>query len=185
MAAWLLGRWPANVVSPRMRLATRGLAATALATALLAGAGATRLDLPAHDGTSGAALQWEEYSQAAIDSHRDAGRPVFVDFTAAWCISCQVNERVALGATSVRRAFADRDVALLKADWTRRDPEITRALAAFGRVGVPLYVLYPANPASPPQVLPELLTPRIMLEALDALPVRVVEASARPPAPGE
>jgi thiol:disulfide interchange protein len=100
-----------------------------------------------------------------------------VDFTAAWCISCQVNERVALQTTAVRRAFAERDVALLKADWTRRDPEITRALAAFGRVGVPLYVLYPADPSAEPRILPELLTQRIMLEALDQLPAAPAAAS--------
>jgi thiol:disulfide interchange protein/DsbC/DsbD-like thiol-disulfide interchange protein len=179
MAAWLVGRWPATLVSRRMRLATRGLAATALAVALFAGAGATRAGMPMGGGASGVApLQWEEFSQAAIAAYREEGRPVFVDFTAAWCISCQVNERVALQTTAVRRAFAERDVALLKADWTRRDPEITRALAAFGRVGVPLYVLYPADPAAEPRVLPELLTQRIMLEALDALPVTVVETSA-------
>ncbi len=91
---------------------------------------------------------------------------MFVDFTAAWCISCQVNERVALETARVRSAFHGYDVALLKADWTRRDPEITRALAEFGRVGVPLYVLYPPDPAAEPRVLPELLTPTIVLEAL-------------------
>jgi thiol:disulfide interchange protein/DsbC/DsbD-like thiol-disulfide interchange protein len=178
MAAWLVGRWPANAVSRRMRLATRGLAVTALAVALFAGAGATRLGVPMVDGATGAAaLQWEAFSQEAIAAYRQEGRPVFVDFTAAWCISCQVNERVALQTTAVRRAFAERDVALLKADWTRRDPEITRALAAFGRVGVPLYILYPADPSAEPRILPELLTQRIMLEALDQLPAPPAAAS--------
>jgi thiol:disulfide interchange protein/DsbC/DsbD-like thiol-disulfide interchange protein len=171
MAAWLIGRWPANMASRRVRLATRGLAAAALAVALFAGAGATRLGMPLDQGAAGVApLQWEEFSQEKIATYREAGRPVFVDFTAAWCISCQVNERIALQTTTVRRAFAERDVALLKADWTRRDPEITRALASFGRVGVPLYVLYPADPTAQPRVLPELLTPRIMLDALAELP---------------
>lgn len=169
MAAWLIGRWPAAVASPRVRLATRGLAVGALAAALFAGAGATRAGEPLDRGGA-PPLQWEEFSPAAIQEYRDAGRPVFVDFTAAWCISCQVNERVALQATAVRQAFADRDVILLKADWTRRDPEITRALAEFGRAGVPLYVLYPADPAAEPRVLPELLTQRIMLDALADLP---------------
>jgi thiol:disulfide interchange protein len=165
-------------VSNRMRVATRGLAVAALAVALFAGAGATRLGVPMVEGATGApALQWEPFSQEAIAVHRQEGRPVFVDFTAAWCISCQVNERVALQTTAVRRAFAERDVALLKADWTRRDPEITRALAAFGRVGVPLYVLYPADPSAEPRILPELLTQRIMLEALDQLPAPPAAAS--------
>jgi thiol:disulfide interchange protein/DsbC/DsbD-like thiol-disulfide interchange protein len=171
MAAWLIGRWPAHAVSGRMRVATRGLALVALAVALFAGAGASRLGAPLAQGATGApALEWESFSQEAIAAYRQEGRPVFVDFTAAWCISCQVNERMALQTTAVRRAFAEHDVALLKADWTRRDPEITRALAAFGRVGVPLYVLYPADPSAEPRVLPELLTQRIMLEALADLP---------------
>ncbi len=169
MAAWFIGRWPATMVSRRVRLATRGLAVAALGAALFAGVGAARLAVPVDD-PSAPALQWEEFSQEAIVQHRQDGRPVFVDFTAAWCISCQVNERVALQAASVRRAFAERDVALLKADWTRRDPEITRALASFGRAGVPLYVLYPADQAAQPRILPELLTPRIMLDALAELP---------------
>jgi thiol:disulfide interchange protein/DsbC/DsbD-like thiol-disulfide interchange protein len=169
LAAWLIGRWPVSLVSPRVRLVTRGLATAALAGALLTGADATRLAGPA-GGDNPGALEWEEYSAAAITAHREAGRPVFVDFTAAWCISCQVNERVALQTGAVRRAFAERDVALLKADWTRRDPEISRALAEFGRVGVPLYVLYPADLSAEPRVLPELLTQRIVLDALSELP---------------
>jgi thiol:disulfide interchange protein len=169
LAAWLIGRWPVSLVSPRVRLVTRGLAIAALAGALFTGADATRLAGPAGGGNPGA-LEWEEYSAAAIVAHREAGRPVFVDFTAAWCISCQVNERVALQTGAVRRAFAERDVALLKADWTRRDPEISRALAEFGRVGVPLYVLYPADLSAEPRVLPELLTQRIVLDALAQLP---------------
>jgi thiol:disulfide interchange protein len=178
MAAWLIGRWPAPAISRRMRLATRGLALAALGAAVFAGVGATRLAIPLDDGSGAPPLRWEEFSPAAIQAHRAEGRPVFVDFTAAWCISCQVNERLALQASAVRRAFAERDVALLKADWTRRDPEITRALAEFGRIGVPLYVLYPADPTAPPRVLPELLTPRIVLDALANLPA--VAVSARP-----
>ena len=89
-----------------------------------------------------------------------------MDFTAAWCISCQVNERVVLATPRVVGAFRERDVALVKADWTRRDPEITRALASFGRSGVPLYVLYPPDPAGEPELLPAVLTHGIVLEAL-------------------
>ena len=89
-----------------------------------------------------------------------------MDFTAAWCISCQVNERVALHTDEVAAALRDYDVALIKADWTRRDPVITEALASFDRAGVPLYVLYPPDPAAEPHLLPELLTRKIVLDAL-------------------
>ena len=167
-AGWLIGRWPAIAVSARTRWATRALAAAAVIVALAAGAGATRGEtpLPAVGGPA-AAVKWEPWSAAAVQENRTAGRPVFVDFTAAWCISCQVNERVALETPSVRRAFAERGVALLKADWTRRDPAITGALAAFGRSGVPLYVYYPADPAAEPVLLPALLTPAIVLGILE------------------
>jgi thiol:disulfide interchange protein/DsbC/DsbD-like thiol-disulfide interchange protein len=167
-AGWLIGRWPAIAVSTRTRWATRALAIGAVVVALAAGAAATsgETPLPAGGGEA-AAVEWEPWSAAAVQEHRNAGRPVFVDFTAAWCISCQVNERVALETPSVRRAFAERDVALLKADWTRRDPAITGALASFGRSGVPLYVYYPADPAAQPVVLPALLTPTIVLATLE------------------
>ncbi|MFP4624943.1 MAG: thioredoxin family protein, partial [Gemmatimonadota bacterium] len=106
------------------------------------------------------------FSTSAVDRYLAEGRPVFVDFTAAWCISCQVNERVALNTAAVRAAFDDHDVALLKADWTRRDPAITEALASFGRAGVPLYVLYSPDSTAAPRILPELLTRKIVLDAL-------------------
>jgi thiol:disulfide interchange protein DsbD len=167
-AGWLIGRWPAIAISTRTRLATRALALGAVIVAVTAGAAATSGETPLPGGGGeAAALEWKPWSAAAVQEHRTAGRPVFVDFTAAWCISCQVNERVALETPAVRRAFAERDVALLKADWTRRDPAITGALAAFGRSGVPLYVYYPADPAAEPVVLPALLTPAIVLSTLE------------------
>jgi thiol:disulfide interchange protein len=92
---------------------------------------------------------------------------VFVDFTAAWCLTCKVNERVALGNTAVVEALRKRNVALFKADWTSQDPEITRALQSFGRSGVPLYVLYSSDPKAPAVVLPEIITPQMVLNALE------------------
>ncbi|WP_420124889.1 protein-disulfide reductase DsbD family protein [Longimicrobium sp.] len=167
-AGWLIGRWPAISISTRTRLATRALATVAVIVALAAGATATRGETPLPAGGDQAAtMEWQPWSTAAVQEHRSAGRPVFVDFTAAWCISCQVNERVALETPSVRQAFTDRNVALLKADWTRRDSDITGALASFGRSGVPLYVYYPADPAAQPVVLPALLTPAIVLGTLE------------------
>jgi thiol:disulfide interchange protein DsbD len=108
---------------------------------------------------------WEPYSAQKVASLQAAGKPVFVDFTAAWCVTCQVNERVVLARDDVMAAFRDKGVALVRADWTRRDPEIARALAALGRSGVPAYVLY--RPGRAPELLPELLTPQRVLQALD------------------
>ncbi len=171
VAAWLVGRWPASTIPRRSRFVTRGLALLALATAVMAAARGVRYpDLPG--GASAADAAWTPFTPDVVAAERAAGRPVFLDFTAAWCISCQVNERVALDTEPVRRAFADANVALVRADWTRRDPEITEALASFGRVGVPLYVLYPADPDAAPRVLPQLLTPGIILDALAHLPDR-------------
>ena len=81
--------------------------------------------------------------------YQSQGRPVFVDFTASWCLSCQVNERVALDQPEVQQAFAGDNVALLRADWTRQDPAITQALAALGRSGVPAYALYAPGQSEP------------------------------------
>jgi thiol:disulfide interchange protein DsbD len=108
---------------------------------------------------------WEPYSAQHVAALTAAGKPVFVDFTAAWCVTCQVNERVVLARDDVRAAFRSRGVTLVRADWTRRDPEIARALADLGRSGVPAYVLY--MPGRAPQLLPELLTPERVLAALD------------------
>jgi len=116
---------------------------------------------------------WATYSPDAVEQLRASGQPVFIDFTAAWCLTCQVNERVALHTDEVRQAFAERNVALMKADWTRRDPVITRALEQYGRSGVPVYVLY--HPGSDkPVLLPEVLTKSIVLDALANLPAAPV-----------
>jgi thiol:disulfide interchange protein DsbD len=111
-----------------------------------------------------AGLPSEPYSPTRLAALRAEGRPVFVDMTAAWCVTCLVNERVALGPKSVRDAFAADHVAYLKGDWTRQDPDITAFLRANHRDGVPLYLLYPAT--GTPIVLPQILTERTMLSAL-------------------
>ena len=106
------------------------------------------------------------WSAGRLARLRAVGQPVFVDITAAWCISCQVNRRIALDPARVRAAFVARGVAYLLGDWTRQDPAITAYLRAHGRDGVPLYVFYPAG-AAHGRVLPQLLTPGIVLRALD------------------
>ena len=107
---------------------------------------------------------WQNYAPERVRQLTDAGRAVFVDFTAAWCVTCQVNKRLVLNTEAVQQAFAQNNVALLRADWTRRDATIGRALAALGRSGVPVYVLY--RPGREPLVLPEVLQKRTIIDAL-------------------
>ena len=168
VAGWIVGRWSWAAASARTRAVTRPFAALAFAGAIALGASATGAPgMEAEDGSSG--LVWEEYSPERVTELRRAGTPVFVDFTAAWCLSCKWNERVALSASSVEEGFRSRGVALLKADWTSKDPVIARTLESFGRSGVPLYLLYHPDESKPPIVLPAILTPSTVLSALDRL----------------
>jgi len=112
---------------------------------------------------------WQPWSESAVARSLAAGQPVFVDFTASWCLSCQVNERVALTRPDVEQAFQAKNVVLMKADWTRHDEAITQTLTGLGRSGVPAYALYAPGQKSP-QLLPEVLTPGIVTDALDKLP---------------
>ena len=100
---------------------------------------------------------------------QSSGRAVFLDVTADWCITCKVNERLVLHTDAMQQRFEDRGGEYLVADWTRYDPAITDLLAQFQRNGIPLYVLYPADPARPPQILPQILTADIVERALDTL----------------
>jgi thiol:disulfide interchange protein len=159
------------------RSARRALPAVAGLGAVLAGVAALAGGLggaatPAAVGVTGAsngagglagAAPW---SLAEVTRLQGAGRPVFVDFTAAWCVTCQVNERTTLSDPAVTAAFGRTGAAYLKADWTRPNPDIARALAAQGRSGVPLYLVYPRS-SGQPRVLPQLLTPSTVTQALD------------------
>jgi thiol:disulfide interchange protein DsbD len=113
-------------------------------------------------------LVWRPFSKSALDEALASGRPVFVDFTADWCITCKTNERFAIDTPKVRREFLKRDVVALKADWTKGDPEITQILKQFGRAGVPMYLIYPSgNKETQPLLLPELITSETVLDALN------------------
>ena len=111
------------------------------------------------------AVPSQPYSPERLAALRAEGRPVFVNFTAAWCITCLVNEEIAFSDPAVAEAFAASDVAYLKADWTNRDPTITAALAEQGRSGVPLYLVYPAAGGAP-EILPQILTAQTVLDAV-------------------
>ena len=105
------------------------------------------------------------WSEAEVSRQLAAGRTVFIDFTAAWCLTCQVNERVVLSQPEIQAAFREKNIAFLVADWTRRDPAITAALQKYGREGVPTYVILRPD-GSAPVLLPEILTPGLVLDAL-------------------
>jgi len=111
--------------------------------------------LPPAQATADASARWQPWTEDKTRSLLAEGRPVFVDFTASWCVTCQVNERTTLADSAVLAALDGKRVALLRADWTRQDPAITQALRALGRSGVPVYVLH--APGRPPKVLTELI----------------------------
>jgi thiol:disulfide interchange protein DsbD len=112
-------------------------------------------------------IDWQRWSPAAVAQARAQGRPVFVDFTADWCLTCQANKRIAIDIPSVRAKLKDVNAIALLGDYTRLPDDITTELNRFGRAGVPLVLVYSKNPSEPPQVLPEALTPGIVLAALD------------------
>jgi thiol:disulfide interchange protein len=111
-----------------------------------------------------AALASEPWSPARVTALRAEGRPVFVNFTAAWCITCKANELSSMQNRRVAQAFAEADVAYLEADWTNRNDEIAAALAEHGRAGVPLYLYYP--PGGDVQVLPQVLSEALLIETV-------------------
>jgi thiol:disulfide interchange protein DsbD len=178
IAGWFLGRWPAKgwsaVLAGLIVLGVVGLGVYSKAMAV------TRFD-PSKVLTVSLRLPvgsyWETWTEPKIAQYQAEGNPVFVDFTASWCLSCQVNERVALGRPEVRKAFEEHHVALLKADWTQHDDAIAKELERLGRSGVPAYALYVPGEASP-RLLPEALTPGIVLDAIISLPRNSTSAAA-------
>lgn len=169
LGAWLYGRFVQTGVSSRRRVAAVLSLACLLSGGWLALSRAEPVvsaSIPASAGTAGTGA-WDVWSERRVAQAVAEGRTVFVDFTAAWCVSCQVNKKLVLEREPVVGEFGRRGVVLLRADWTNRDPAITRALAANGRSGVPLYLIHrPGNPT--PILLPEILTPGIVLSALGA-----------------
>jgi thiol:disulfide interchange protein DsbD len=110
-------------------------------------------------------IHWQNYSSTAVSQARQTGHGVFIDFTAAWCINCQVNDRLVLQNPDVVSAFKDQGIIAFKGDWTKYDPAITRALASFGRDSIPVYVYYPPGSITP-VILPQLITPQMILERI-------------------
>ncbi len=168
LAAWLFG-----IAQRRSALGQRawtGFAAAGLAGALAVGAvAAAPYAAPPSTGAVAiaAGIPSEPWSPERVASLRSAGKVVFVDFTAAWCVTCQVNEQTAINTAEAVKAFQRTGAVYLKADWTNRDAAIAKALADQGRVGVPLYLVYGAGDGAP-KVLPQLLTSGMVAAALDA-----------------
>jgi thiol:disulfide interchange protein/DsbC/DsbD-like thiol-disulfide interchange protein len=154
--AWIKGSFWTPVSSGRSRV----LAALAMVAVLVLALGSYFFV------TAPSALAWQAFSQQSLDNALQSGRPIFVDFTADWCITCKANERFALDSTAVRQAFAQHQVLVLRADWTHGDPGITQILKDHGRAGVPMYLFYPGGKGRPPVVLPELISSQTVLDAM-------------------
>lgn len=165
LGLWIWGQWVTLSAAERTKWAARTAAAGFIAAGLVLAATSAPTATAAPSSKPAGGIAWEVYSEERVAAHRAAGRPVFIDFTAAWCLTCKVNERIAFTSNEVQQLVKARNIAMLKADWTTRDPAITRALAGFGRNGVPLYVLYEADPAAQPRLLPEILSPGILVNA--------------------
>ncbi len=160
-AAWLAGKTALSSLTVKLAAPVIGLAALAMGLSLAT----TAQTENAASGVEASALQEEPFTQARLDALQAEGRPVFVNLTAAWCITCKVNERVALKSSEVAQAFKAGGIAYLKGDWTKANPEITALLEQFGRAGVPLYLFYPGHGAKP-HVLPQLLTAGLVLDEI-------------------
>ena len=173
LAAWIYGEFV------QRGRAHRGLGMAAALVLLIGGflyavEGQLRWRAPVPDASFAGPLKespdgidWQRWSPAAVAQARAQGRPVFVDFTADWCLTCQANKRIAIDIPSVRAKLKQTNAIALLGDYTRLPDDITTELNRFGRAGVPLVLVYPKDPGEPPVVLPEVLTPGIVLSALE------------------
>ncbi len=161
-ALWMVGRWGVSTK-------TGGRAAMIVAF-VLAVAGCVFAWPGGQTGEPVAAElsgPWKRWTPDALASARAEGRAVFVDFTASWCVTCQVNKRLVLESDALQARFEERNVVRLRADWTSQDAQITAALRELGRIGVPVYAVYAAGSRGAPILLPELLTQERVLRAID------------------
>jgi thiol:disulfide interchange protein DsbD len=176
VACWMIGRFATLTASRRATLLTWAGALLVVTAGYLL---FVRPVLEARDVLTGASadvpggasapgeIAWEAFSLPRLESYLREGKPVFLDFTAEWCLTCKVNEKTVLADRVVVERFRSSGIIPVRADWTTRNPEITALLGKFGRSGVPLYVLFPAGAPDAPIVLPEVITNGIVLEAID------------------
>lgn len=176
IGAWIYGRWctPVQKRSTRVTgsifaIACWAMAAyTIFAAASPAIAAADEIAMNTEAKLSGKHELWENYSPERVAELQKQGIPVLIDFTAKWCLICQANHLV-FSTSEVSERIDQLGVVRMKADWTRSDPAITAALRKFGRNGVPLYLLYGRDPAKPPQIMPQVLTPEIVIDYLNGI----------------
>ncbi|MBZ0183971.1 MAG: thioredoxin family protein [Melioribacteraceae bacterium] len=173
IAAWVYGNWGMIYIKKTKRVTAQIISLLIIAFALYFGISnsADAKTVGANTAINSSYIDWQKYSQTKVDSLLNEGKPLFIDFTAAWCLSCQVNERVALNNQEVADKFEELGITAFKGDWTNKDDEITRALASFGRNSVPLYILYDKE-SKVPIKLPEILTKSIVLDALNNLNIK-------------
>jgi thiol:disulfide interchange protein len=179
VGAWIYGKWGALT----RKKVTRVFASLLAAAIVLTGGGAPLIMAKQHrEMTFPAAGErqvsgWEIYSPERVEQLRTAGRAVFVDFTAKWCLICQAN-KVILHSSDIQKAFQEKGIVTMTADWTRRDPVITEELEKLGRSGVPVYVLYPADKDQKPYILPQTLSAHVIREYLDKIQSPVISTYA-------
>jgi thiol:disulfide interchange protein DsbD len=161
-AVWVYGR--TRLAAPRGRRLGTGLAIAGTAAAIFLVASLTNTEPERSSLAPHAGLTYEPFTAQRLSALEATGKPFFVNLTASWCVTCLINERVALDSEPVRQAFAEHGIIALKGDWTTQNPEITDLLQRFGRSGVPLYLLYSGK--REPVVLPQILTPASVLDAL-------------------
>lgn len=169
LGCWIYGRWSLPHKPARTRRLAVVLALVALGGGLTLGWPQVEKGVPGPAGSHVEnGLTWEAWSPEKVAELRAAGQPVYIDYTAKWCLTCQVNKRIYKDA-GLQKLINDKKVVLLKADWTNEDPRITEALSALGKAAVPVNVLYvPGQDA--PVILPELLSVDNVSAALDKLP---------------
>ncbi len=180
LAAWAYQKSKSSSSTGRVAALITATVAVLLAVVLpvrfagdaLAATGTSAIGRAATGRAAPADGEWQPYDAAQVARLSAAGKPLLINFTASWCLTCLVNERNAFADSAVQEVFRSKGVTLMKGDWTSRDPAITQALAAFGRAGVPLYVVYNAKPGSAPVVLPQLLTANVVQSAFADTPGR-------------
>ena len=177
IACWLIGRF-ATLTASRARSYTTWVVALVVVVLGYWGFVETILDVrsviagvptAAHGSTASEpeGIAWQPFTLASLETHLRENKTVFVDFTADWCLTCKVNEKTVLTDRDVVKEFRTHNLVAIRADWTNRNPDITRLLAKFGRSGVPLYVIFPAGKPGEPIVLPEVITSGIVVEAIN------------------